>query len=81
MGQPEGRTLKDKSGEARSKGRESEPETPVKEKEKEKEGGLGRKSPKRQHSSKKVLASGKSLSQSYLLKNFIPCRNGLALIP
>lgn len=39
--------------EARSKKSEGGPETPVKkEEEQKKEGGLGRKSPKRQHSSK-----------------------------
>lgn len=67
----------------REKGRKKEAregrvslKTPVK-----KEGGLGRKCPKRRPSSKNVLAGRKSLNQSYLLNKFIPCRNGLSLIP
>lgn len=72
VGQPEGKTLSNKSRGSKKQGKGVGWDWNSC--EGEEEGGLGIKNLRRQH-------SGKSLSKNYLLRKPTPCRNGLALIP
>ena len=72
VGQPEGKTLSNKSRGSKKQGKGVGWDWNSC--EGEEEGGLGIKNLRRQH-------SGKSLSKNYLLKKPTPCRTGLALIP